>query len=92
MSLSLLSMANRRGEHELHHGVMGECPPTPPLSLAPWCAFSRCASRSRGAVTVEYVVLVGLIGIGLAASLVAFGPSFVRYFEITRDLALLPAP
>lgn len=48
--------------------------------------------RPRGAATVEYVVLVGAVGIVVAGALVAFGPSFVRYFETTRAVALVPAP
>lgn len=52
----------------------------------------RRRARARGAVSVEYIVLVGAVAIALAVSLVAFGPSFVRHYEITRDLALMPAP
>lgn len=47
---------------------------------------------ARGAVTTEYVVLVAAVGIVTVAALVAFGPSFVRYFETTRALTLVPAP
>lgn len=52
----------------------------------------RRRAHARGAVSVEYIVLVGAVAIALAVSLVAFGPSFVRHYEITRDLALVPAP
>ena len=48
--------------------------------------------RARGAVTVEYIVLVASVGIVVVVALVAFGPSFVRYFETTRAIALVPAP
>ena len=47
---------------------------------------------SRGAVTVEYVVLVAAVGIVIAGALVGLGPTFVRYFETTRAVALVPAP
>lgn len=47
---------------------------------------------SRGAVSVEYAVLVAAVGIVVAVALIAFGPSFVRYFEFVRAIVLVPAP
>ena len=49
-------------------------------------------TRARGAASVEYTVLVSVVGIVVAVALVAFGPSFVRYFELVRALVLVPAP
>lgn len=53
---------------------------------------ARVRNASRGAVSVEYIVLVATVGIAIAGALVALGPTFVRYFETTRAVALVPAP
>ncbi len=47
---------------------------------------------TRGAVTTEYVVLMGAVGIVVVFSLVAVGPSLVKDFETTRTVIAAPFP
>lgn len=65
------------------------------LDWALWLAWSpsrcrgRSRSRERGAVTVEYVVLLSTVAIGLTLAVVALGVPLIRtYLEQTAILAL----
>jgi Flp pilus assembly pilin Flp len=46
----------------------------------------------RGAVTTEYVVLMGAVGLVVVFSLVAVGPGLVKDFETTRTVIAAPFP
>jgi Flp pilus assembly pilin Flp len=46
----------------------------------------------RGAVSTEYVVLMGAVGIGVVFALVAVGPTLVKDFETTRTVIAAPFP
>lgn len=46
----------------------------------------------QGAVMVEYVVLVGVVGIAIATTIAAFGPPIFESYRITRYILLLPVP
>jgi Flp pilus assembly pilin Flp len=46
----------------------------------------------RGAVSTEYVVLMGAVGIGVVFALVAVGPTLVRDFQSTRTVIAAPIP
>jgi Flp pilus assembly pilin Flp len=46
----------------------------------------------RGAVSTEYVVLLGAVGLVIVFSLVAVGPKLVKDFTSTRTLIAAPFP
>lgn len=45
-----------------------------------------------GAVSTEYVVLVGTMGLALMFALVAVGPKLVKDFETSRTVIAAPIP
>lgn len=47
---------------------------------------------TRGAVSTEYVVLVGTIGLTAVFALVAVGPVLVKGFERSRNIITAPFP
>jgi Flp pilus assembly pilin Flp len=47
---------------------------------------------TRGAVSTEYVVLVGTMGLAVVFSLVAIGPKLVQDFRFTRTIIAAPIP
>lgn len=49
-------------------------------------------SDSRGAASVEYVVLVGTVGLVVMAALVAVGPVLISDYETTRSIVAAPFP
>jgi Flp pilus assembly pilin Flp len=46
----------------------------------------------RGAVSTEYVVLVGTMGLALMFALVSVGPQLVKDFQNTRTVIAAPVP
>jgi Flp pilus assembly pilin Flp len=46
----------------------------------------------RGAVSTEYVVLVGTMGLTLMFTLLAVGPKLVKDFETSRTVIAAPVP
>jgi Flp pilus assembly pilin Flp len=55
--------------------------------------LARCLLRDeRGAVTTEYVVLVGTVGLLLVGAIVGVGPLLVTSYERSRALLLAPFP
>lgn len=46
----------------------------------------------RGAVSTEYLVLVGTVGLALVFALVAVGPNLVKDFQTTRTVIAAPVP
>jgi Flp pilus assembly pilin Flp len=49
-------------------------------------------TNRTGAITVEYAMLVGLVGITGAAALLTFGPAIASAYAHTRGMLLLPIP
>lgn len=47
---------------------------------------------TRGAVSTEYVVLVGTVGLTAVFALVAVGPVLVKGFERSRNIITSPFP
>ena len=47
---------------------------------------------TRGAVSTEYVVLVGTIGLAAVFALVTVGPKLVKDFERARNIVASPIP
>jgi Flp pilus assembly pilin Flp len=47
---------------------------------------------TRGAVSTEYVVLVGTMGLAVVFALVAIGPQLVKDFQFTRTIIAAPIP
>ena len=61
--------------------------PTKKADVAP----SRSLRKdTRGAVSTEYLVLVGTVGIGMAVALAALGPGLVKNYEQTRSMVAAP--
>ncbi len=46
----------------------------------------------RGAVSTEYVVLIGTVGLALAFALVAVGPTLIKNYSRTRGVLAAPFP
>jgi Flp pilus assembly pilin Flp len=46
----------------------------------------------RGAVSVEYVTIVGTIGLMLIGSLVSLGPYLLLNYQVSRALLIGPFP
>lgn len=49
-------------------------------------------ARSRGAVMVEYTLLLAVVGIPSASGLVLGGTKMLKYYHASRDMLLLPIP
>ncbi|MFT3774359.1 MAG: hypothetical protein QM820_54050 [Minicystis sp.] len=54
--------------------------------------FSQLLHDKRGAVSTEYLVLVGTMGLALMFALVAVGPNLVKDFQNTRTVIAAPLP
>ncbi len=52
----------------------------------------RCRRNQRGAVTVEYVVLIATVGLGLAFAVAFLGPHLVGSYVHARDTLIWPMP
>jgi Flp pilus assembly pilin Flp len=52
----------------------------------------RNRARSRGAVTVEYTILVGTVALASMAALVGLGVALLHSFEFVRSFVLYPYP
>jgi Flp pilus assembly pilin Flp len=55
-----------------------------PSSTPSWSARARLARDARGALFVEYAVLVAFVGLVLALMLVTLGPRLVREYSARR--------
>lgn len=56
------------------------------------CALRDLLREKRGALTSEYTILVGVVGLVFVFALVAVGPKLVRHFMSTRTLLASPFP
>lgn len=52
----------------------------------------RLFRSTHGAVTTEYVIVVGAVGLLFVAALVAVGPTLVASYEMTRSVLASPYP
>ncbi|HEY6555931.1 MAG TPA: hypothetical protein VI072_01605 [Polyangiaceae bacterium] len=52
----------------------------------------RLVADRRGAVSVEYLVLLATMGMVVAFAIVGFGPALVQSFSFTRALIISPTP
>lgn len=52
----------------------------------------KLVSDRQGAITAEYAMLFGLVGVTGAAALLTFGPAIASAYEHTRGTILLPIP
>lgn len=50
----------------------------------------KLSSDIRGAVSTEYIVLVGTVALGVAFALFALGPGLVASYEHTRSIIASP--
>ena len=56
------------------------------------CVAGNLVGDRRGAVSTEYIVLLGVVGIVVAVALVAIGPGLVADYLDTRSLVAAPFP
>jgi Flp pilus assembly pilin Flp len=49
-------------------------------------------SDRRGAVSTEYVVLVGTVGLAFVFAAVTVGPRLIKDFQRARDITASPVP
>ena len=61
------------------------------LALVRRC-LADVARDPRGAVMSEYVVLVGVVGVVLAAAVAALGPSLLASYYRARGILIVPMP
>ncbi len=54
--------------------------------------LARFGRDRRGAVSTEYVVLVGTMGLAFVASMLTVGPRLVKDFVRGRDITASPLP
>ena len=52
----------------------------------------RFLADRRGAVSVEYVVVLATMGMVMAFAIVGLGPALVQSFSFTRALIISPTP
>lgn len=52
----------------------------------------RFLADRRGAVSVEYLVVLATVGMVVAFAIVGFGPALVQSFSFTRALIISPTP
>jgi hypothetical protein len=67
--------------------------------VTPKLAFSRGAAcvaalgrDARGAIVLEYTILLGVVSISAAVALVGLGVAFVDSFGLLREMLLTPFP
>lgn len=53
---------------------------------------SQLLGGTRGAVSTEYVIVVGAVGLLFMAAMVAIGPGLVDSYEVTRSVVASPYP
>jgi len=54
--------------------------------------WKRLARDARGAVTSEYVILVGTVGLIVAGAFIAIGPQLVSGYAHARNVLAAPFP
>jgi Flp pilus assembly pilin Flp len=58
-----------------------------------WRTFTRQVwDDASGVAMTEYIILVGIVGIGSAAAFITLGVAFVRSFAMVRGLLLSSFP
>jgi Flp pilus assembly pilin Flp len=53
---------------------------------------ARCARDARGAVMLEYALLLALVAVGLCAALLAGGHALLRAFLYQQAVLVVPFP
>ena len=53
---------------------------------------SKLSGDTRGAVSVEYIIVVGAVGLMFAAAIAALGPGLLASYETTRSVVASPYP
>ncbi|HSN99538.1 MAG TPA: hypothetical protein VLS89_14690 [Candidatus Nanopelagicales bacterium] len=61
-----------------------------PTKKAKAAGRRKLRTDSRGAVSTEYLVLVGTVALGMAFALFALGPGLVASYERTRSMVAAP--
>lgn len=65
-------------------------------SRQPWTQRARLAlelpSDTQGAVMAEYVVLLGVVAIGVAVAIAGLGPLLWASYERARGILIAPIP
>lgn len=54
--------------------------------------MSAIENDQRGAIQLEYTILIGLVGLGSAAAFVLLGVALVDSFGFVRSMLLTPFP
>lgn len=54
--------------------------------------FKPLVKDERGALTTEYVVVVGVVSLVVAGALVSVGPLLLASYERSRDILISPFP
>jgi Flp pilus assembly pilin Flp len=63
-----------------------------PLGLRSATPIGRLCAEARGAVMVEYLVLLVFVALLCAAAIAAWGPLLVQAYERTRAILISPVP
>jgi len=62
------------------------------LSRSVNASWRRARARQRGAVSVEYVVLLGTCGLVISLAIVALGPAIATAYQQNRQIVIAPVP
>ena len=54
--------------------------------------FTTLFGGTRGAVSTEYVIVVGTVALLFMAAIVAVGPMLVASYQVTRSVVASPFP
>ena len=52
----------------------------------------RVRARERGAVSLEYVVLLATCGLVMSLAIVALGPAIANAYQQNRQIVIAPVP
>ncbi len=65
---------------------------TPPSTLLAYETMKKSRRRRRGAVMVEYTLLLTTVGVMSVAGITAAGKTLLRHYNDGRQWILLPVP
>ena len=82
-----------QADFSLHHRRGSSRRPTSdPLERRPWPLWRSGAHDDRGAIMIEYTVILVLVALGLVAAMIAIGVPLVGMYLTCRTWLLLPFP
>jgi Flp pilus assembly pilin Flp len=82
-----------QADFSLHQGQgLGRKRTSDPSKRQPWPLWLRAVHDDRGAIVVEYTVVLVLVALGSVAAMIAIGVPLVGMYLTHRTWLLLPFP